>query len=106
MEFSIRYNIVLLLKVHRTIVVDPVCRRYINRNGNVGMVTAGSGDVLTGLLAGLMAQGYSPEETAKLGVFLHGLSADLALTKQSEESMIARDIVCHIGEAFSSLTVK
>jgi Predicted sugar kinase len=70
------------------------------------MATAGSGDVLTGMLAGLLAQGYSPEDTAKLGVFLHGLAGDLALNKQSEESLIASDIICNINEAFRTPTVK
>jgi NAD(P)H-hydrate epimerase len=76
---------------------------YFNSTGNSGMATAGSGDVLTGILVGLLAQGYTPEETAKLGVFLHGLAGDLALSEQTEESLIAGDIICHIGEAFRTL---
>ena len=66
------------------------------------MATAGSGDVLTGMLAGLMAQAYTPVDAAKVGVYLHGLAGDMALENQSTESLIAGDIVENIGKAFIS----
>lgn len=71
--------------------------RYINTSGNSGMATAGSGDVLTGILAGLLAQGMEPYEAAKTGVFLHGLAGDAAAAKYSEYGMIASDIIDCLG---------
>jgi NAD(P)H-hydrate epimerase len=67
------------------------------------MATGGSGDVLTGILAGLLAQGYPPEEAAVTGVYLHGLAGDLALFSTSEEALIASDIVDHLGKAFNEI---
>jgi len=64
------------------------------------MATAGSGDVLTGIIAGLLAQRYTPEQSAILGVYLHGLAGDMALQNQSMESMIASDIIDALGAAF------
>jgi NAD(P)H-hydrate epimerase len=70
------------------------------------MATAGSGDVLTGILTGLFAQGYSSSETCLLGVFLHGLAGDIARNELGEEAMIARDIIQNLSEAFRSLKFK
>jgi NAD(P)H-hydrate epimerase len=67
------------------------------------MATGGSGDVLTGLLTGLLAQGYSPAEAAILGVYLHGLAGDIAAGKFSQEAMVAGDIVGALGMAFLEL---
>ncbi|MDD4991122.1 MAG: NAD(P)H-hydrate dehydratase [Paludibacter sp.] len=102
-DAAIKLKIIIILKGAYTLIATPDCKLYFNSTGNSGMATAGSGDVLTGILAGLLAQGYSPEETAKLGVFLHGYAADLALNTESEESLIASDIICHLGEAFRIL---
>ena len=71
--------------------------------GKFGMATAGSGDVLTGILLALLAQGYSEAEAACLGVYIHGKEGDLALEKQSEEGLKQSDIIDHLGEAFKSL---
>ena len=101
-----KMEVIIILKGAHTLIATPDGNHFFNSSGNPGMATAGSGDVLTGMLAGLLAQGYSPEDTAKLGVFLHGLAGDLALNQQSEESLIASDIICNIGEAFLSLVVK
>ena len=76
---------------------------YMNTTGNQGMATAGSGDVLTGILLGLLSKGYTPENAAKSGVYLHGLAGDYALEKQSYESLIASDIIEHFGLAFRFL---
>lgn len=79
---------------------------FVNSTGNPGMATAGSGDVLSGMIAGLMAQGYSSENAAIFGVYLHGKAGDLSLKKLSEEALIARDIIKNIGKAFLSLDGK
>jgi len=97
------YELIIVLKGAHTIIALPDGKLFFNSTGNAGMATAGSGDVLTGILAGLLAQGYTPEETAQIGVFLHGRAGDLALVNESEESLIAGDIICHIDEAFRSL---
>jgi len=68
------------------------------------MATGGSGDVLTGLVTGLLAQGLKPVDAALAGVYLHGLSGDLAAQKQSEVAMIARDIVKNLGAAFIEIS--
>jgi hydroxyethylthiazole kinase-like uncharacterized protein yjeF len=76
---------------------------YVNSTGNDGMATAGSGDVLTGLITGLLAQGYSSIDSAVLGMFIHGLAGDAAAQRISKESLIASDIVKHLGDSFLKL---
>lgn len=88
-----RYDVIVLLKGHRSIVADPSGRCYINRSGNVGMATAGSGDVLTGIIAALLAQGVSPFQAACLGAYMHGRAGDKALKGQSKRSLIATDMI-------------
>lgn len=94
---------IILLKGHHTLIATPDGKGFFNSTGNAGMATAGSGDVLTGILAALLAQGYSSIEAAILAVFLHGLAGDLAVKEQSMEALIASDIIQHLGPAFSSL---
>jgi len=96
-------NCVIVLKGHHTFIACPNGKGYFNNTGNAGMATAGSGDVLTGMLTGLLAQDYSSEETAILGVYLHGLAGDLAAKEYSQEAMIAGDIIDNIGNAFKQL---
>ena len=93
-------DIVIVLKGHHSAIVAPGGQTYFNSTGNAGMAKGGSGDVLTGILAALVAQGYDGIEASVLGVYLHGLAADIAAVKYSEEAMIARDIVDNLGEAF------
>ena len=81
----------------------PGGKGYFNATGNPGMATGGSGDVLTGLLTSLLAQGYSSGEAALLGVYLHGLAGDLAAREGSEESLIASDLPEYFAMAFKSL---
>ncbi|HLP05000.1 MAG TPA: NAD(P)H-hydrate dehydratase, partial [Paludibacter sp.] len=99
-EAAIRYGVIIVLKGAYTCIALPDATLHFNSTGNPGMATAGSGDVLTGILCGLLAQGYTPIAAAKLGVFLHGLAGDLALEKESEESLIAGDIIENIGRAY------
>ncbi|MDR2971382.1 MAG: NAD(P)H-hydrate dehydratase [Bacteroidales bacterium] len=99
-EFAQKYHVIVILKGHYTTIVLPDGNMFMNTTGNQGMATAGSGDVLTGILLGLLAKGYSPENSAKLGVYLHGAAGDCALEKQSHESLIASDIIENLGKAF------
>jgi NAD(P)H-hydrate epimerase len=94
---------IIVLKGHHSFIALPGGKGYFNSTGNPGMATGGSGDVLTGILAGLLAQGYPPEEAAVTGVYLHGLAGDLALFSTSEEALIASDIVDHLGKAFNEI---
>lgn len=96
-------NCIIILKGHFTFIACPNGDAYFNSTGNPGMATAGSGDVLTGILTGLLAQGYSAEESAVLGVYLHGLAGDLAALHLSQEAMLAGDIITHLGKAFLQL---
>lgn len=96
---------IVVLKGAHTSISLPDGRIFINGSGNPGMSTAGSGDVLTGLILGLLAQSYTPEEAAILGVHLHGLSGDLALDIQSEESLMASDIIENLGKAFNEVAL-
>jgi len=102
-EAALRYKICIILKGAYTLIVCPDGRFYFNSTGNSGMATAGSGDVLTGILAGMLAQGYTPEDAAKISVFIHGRSGDLALENESKESLISSDIIDYLGRAFKSL---
>jgi NAD(P)H-hydrate epimerase len=102
--FARRYQLVVLRKGAYTAVADPEGRLYFNSTGNPGMATGGTGDVLCGMLTGLLAQGYPPTVAAQLGVWLHGSAGDLALENgQSPESLLARDLLQAIGQAFSQL---
>jgi ADP-dependent NAD(P)H-hydrate dehydratase / NAD(P)H-hydrate epimerase len=103
LEFSEKYKIIVVLKGAFTSVSTPDGRLFFNSSGNPGMATAGSGDVLTGIILGLLAQGISPENAALAGVFLHGLAGDLASSQKSEFSLIASNIVEFLGEAFLTL---
>lgn len=98
-DFAIRYQIVLILKGHHTVISMPDGKQFFNTTGNEGMGTAGSGDVLTGLLLALLCQGYSPEATALIGVFLHGLAGDLFAENSHPSALIASDLPNHFGQA-------
>jgi NAD(P)H-hydrate epimerase len=94
---------IIVLKGHHTFIATPDGKGCFNSTGNAGMATAGSGDILTGILTGLLAQGYSPLETALMGVYLHGLAGDFAAAIHSMESMIAGDVIEQLGSAFQDL---
>jgi len=95
---------VLVLKGARTVVATPDGRVTINPTGNAGMATAGTGDALTGAIAGLLAQGLSVEDAARLGVYLHGLAGDLIAAERGERGMMAGDLVDGIPTALRRLS--
>ena len=102
-EMAIRYHIIIVLKGANTAIITPKGDVLFNSSGNAGMATAGSGDTLTGMITGLLAQGYHPIPAAILGVFLHGMAGDLAAEKDSQEYITARDIISQIGQAYKKL---
>jgi ADP-dependent NAD(P)H-hydrate dehydratase len=98
-EFAAKHGVVVVLKGHRTVVTDGQ-RRYRNSTGNAGMATAGSGDVLTGLITALVGQKLELFAAAQLGVYLHGLAGDLARDERGEEALIASDLLEFLPMAF------
>jgi NAD(P)H-hydrate epimerase len=94
---------VVLLKGPHTIITSPNGQRYVNPTGNSGLAKGGSGDVLTGLIAGLLGQGMEPTEAAAAGAFVHGLAADLAAARQSVRSITPGDVIDQFGAAFAQL---
>ena len=106
LEFARENRVYIVLKGAYTAIACPEGNCWFNSTGNPGMATGGSGDVLTGILTGLLAQGYTPLETCLLGVYLHGLSADLLLSSTSMESLLAGDIADNLGKAFATLDKK
>jgi ADP-dependent NAD(P)H-hydrate dehydratase / NAD(P)H-hydrate epimerase len=104
LQFSKQYKVVVVLKGAFTSIATPDGKLYFNSTGNAGMATAGSGDVLTGIILGLLAQGITPVDAARVGVFIHGLAGDLAATVISENALIAGDIIDYIGKAFLTLS--
>lgn len=93
----------IVLKRAHTCIAAPDGNCYFNSTGNPGMGTAGSGDVLTGILTGMLAQGYEPLQAAQLGVYLHGLAGDAAAEEIGQEAMVAGDITANLGSAFKAL---
>jgi len=98
-KFAQGYKITVVLKGHNTVVADYRGNLYINRTGNPGMATAGSGDVLTGMIAAFLGQGLNAFEASKFAVYLHGLAGDLATKEKTQLGMIASDIIDKIPEA-------
>lgn len=97
------FKVHLVLKGGRTLVVDPEGRVAINMTGNPGMASGGTGDVLTGLIAGLLAQGVNAGLAARAGVYLHGLAGDLAAEAVGQEAMLASDLMAQIPDAIRRL---
>ena len=101
-SFSLQYNVIVVMKGAPTHIIDGETI-YKNTTGNQALATAGSGDVLTGIISSFLAQGYESVQAAILGVYLHGLTADLAVPKTGFQSFIASDIIGNLGGAFLSL---
>jgi ADP-dependent NAD(P)H-hydrate dehydratase / NAD(P)H-hydrate epimerase len=102
-DFCQQRKVILVLKGAYTMVVNPEGACHFNTTGNPGMATAGSGDVLTGIILALLGKGIPPQDAAIAGVYLHGLAGDLACRQEGEESMIASDIIANLGAAFKKL---
>ncbi len=102
-EQAQRLNLIIILKGAHTEIAFPDGVVFFNSTGNPGMATAGSGDVLTGILLGLLTAGYTSENAALLGVYLHGLSGDIAVENLAAESLIASDIINNLAKAFNKL---
>lgn len=100
------YKIHIVLKDHHTQVVSPEGRVFYNINGNSGLAKGGSGDILTGIITSLLAQGYSEENSAVLGIWLHGRAADFAAEKYSKEAMLPTDVIDSLSRAFEDLNKK
>lgn len=103
-DFSIKTRTYLLLKGAYTSISTPDGKVFFNPTGNPGMATGGSGDVLTGLLTGLLAQGYTPLETTLFGAYLHGMAGDIAAKEKGVEGIIASDIIESLPPAFLRLS--
>ncbi len=101
---SAEHQVYIVLKGQYTFISTPEGKGWFNSTGNAGMATAGSGDVLSGFITGLLAQGYPPLQAALMGVYLHGLAGDVAAQKFSAEAMIAGDIVNALGEAYKLIS--
>jgi NAD(P)H-hydrate epimerase len=93
----------IVLKGHRTAIISPEGNVHFNSTGNPGMAKPGSGDVLTGLLTGMLAQGYTAENACILGVYLHGLAGDIAAGIQAEQAITAMDIAECLGKAWKDM---
>jgi hydroxyethylthiazole kinase-like uncharacterized protein yjeF len=94
-----QHNLIIVLKGHFTLIATPE-ENYFNTTGNSGMATGGTGDTLTGIITGLLAQKYKPVEAAILGVYLHGLAGDIAAENLGKEALVASDLISSLGKAF------
>ena len=94
-------NCIIVLKGHKTVITNGT-ETFQNTTGNAGLAKGGSGDALTGMITAFLASNYTPFESAKLGVYIHGFAADHTLKKQSMESMLITDVIENIGYSFKS----
>ncbi len=102
-EMSRHYNLFIILKGHYTSLVRPDGKVYFNSSGSPALATPGSGDVLTGIITGFMAQRYKPEVSALLGVYIHGLAGDIASRTNGQYGVLATDIASSVGMAIKEI---
>lgn len=102
-NFAVKFNVYMILKLEKTVIADTSGNIYINRYGNSGLAKGGSGDALTGMITGLMAQHIRPVDAAKLGVYLQTRAADLAISVVSEYSLLASDVIHFLSKAILEL---
>jgi NAD(P)H-hydrate epimerase len=98
-----KHSLIIVLKGAYTATIMPDRSVWFNSTGNPALAKGGSGDVLTGIITGLVSRGYAPREAAFLGVYLHGLAADFAVSDIHPESLLASDVIAHISDAFEYL---
>ena len=103
LEFSKKNKLIVILKGAHTCITEPSGNSYFNSTGNSGLAKGGSGDVLTGIITGLLGQGYTPLESSILGVFTHGLAADITKQEQGEIAMIPSDVISNLSGAFKQI---
>ncbi len=104
-KFAKKYDIIVVMKGANTITTYDM-RLFINDSGNPGLATAGTGDVLTGIITGLLAQAYHPMEATLMGIYFHGTAADIAVNQYGIESLMASDVIQFLGRAFMDLFAK
>jgi len=97
-----KLNVIIVLKGHKTFITNGT-DNFENSTGNSGLAKGGSGDALTGIITSFLAQGYESIQAAMLGVYLHGLAADITLETQSQESMLITDVIENLGKAFQQI---
>ena len=102
-EFATRHRVYLVLKGARSVIGTPDGRVFVNPTGNPGMATGGTGDVLTGMLGAFLARGLDPGAALLSAVYLHGSAGDVAAERLGEESLVARDVIAAIPDAFTRL---
>src|SRR6267142_79146 len=105
-NFAVGHRVFVVLKGHRTLIATPDEKIFINPTGNPGMATGGTGDVLTGMIAAWLAQLLDAEAACKIAVYLHGMAGDLAEADEGDVSLIAGDLVAHLGDAIQELTAR
>jgi hydroxyethylthiazole kinase-like uncharacterized protein yjeF len=105
-EFAVRHQVTVVLKGYRTVIATPEGDVFVNPTGSPGMATAGSGDVLTGMIAATLAQMLDPSPACQLATYLHGAAGELADADEGEVAMVAGDIVSHIGDAVQELVAR
>jgi ADP-dependent NAD(P)H-hydrate dehydratase / NAD(P)H-hydrate epimerase len=103
-NFAVAHHVYVVLKGHRTLIATPDDKVFINPTGNAGMATGGTGDVLTGMIAGWLGQLLDAEAACKLAVYLHGMAGDLAETELGEVAMTSADVSAHLGAAIQEIT--
>jgi NAD(P)H-hydrate epimerase len=102
-QFSQKWDTIVVLKGARTVIATPSGEVYVNINGNSGMATAGSGDVLTGIITSLIAQGLEPVQASILGVFIHGRAGDIMVEQRGEHGLLAGDLILGLTKAIREL---
>ena len=102
-EFSKKFEVIIVLKGAQTSISTPDGNVTFNSTGNPGMASGGTGDILTGIIVSLLAQGYSPEVSAKLGVYVHGLAGDLVMKEHGYHALTPSRLIEYMGKAFKKL---
>ena len=103
MDFARTYDVICVLKDFHTVIANPYGLNYLNLSGNNGMATAGSGDVLSGIIGSLLAQGYKASDAAAYGVYVHGLAGDMAKYSMGTWAITASDIIEGLKEVWKKM---